>query len=538
MTTNLTILPIVIPMVTGVLALLAAARPRARRAIGVAGTSINLFAAVAILALTLSGGGQFLVLQGGDWPAPFGITVVIDPFAAIMLAAAALVLFSTFVYCAAEHDDAAGGLFHPLVHLLAMGVQWSLLAGDLFNLFVAFEIMLMASYALLILGTTGPQMRQAYKYVLINLLGSSVFVACCGLIYGHVGTLNLADLARMSHGGSLPRGASAAICALLLVFGMKTAVFPLWFWLPDTYPTLPAGLGGLFAGLLTKVGAYVLFRMFVMVFGPADGAVAQTLRPILFAVAGVTMLLGVLGAASASSVRRILSIHVTSQVGYMVLAVGLALAAGVTTEHRELAVAGGIFFIAHNMVVKGGLFLCAGLMSRYSGTDDLDHMGGLARRAPWLATLFLLAALSLAGLPPLSGFFAKYVLIREAFRANLPTLAAVALATSVLTLLSMVKIWCYAFWSRAPIVTPAAAAKPTAAPASRPPSPVAPQMAGAGALVLAALAMGFGAEYVFRACRIAARPVVEPSTYIHAVLGPDQVRPIRPAQAGERGARP
>jgi multicomponent Na+:H+ antiporter subunit D len=517
MTTNLVILPIVVPMATGALSLLAAARPKAQLVVGVCGLALNLCAAATVLAAALADGGRVMVLQAGDWPAPFGITVVIDPLSALMLAAAALVLLATYIYCVAEFAGAAGGLFHPLFHLLALGVQWSLVSGDLFNLFVAFEIMLMASYALMVLGTSGTQMRQAYKYVLINLLSSTLFVTCCGLVYGHVGTLNLADLARLSHGGSLPRGAVPAVCVLLLVFGLKTAVFPLWFWLPDTYPTASPGIGAVFGGLLTKVGAYVLIRMFVMVFGALDGPVAAAVRPVLLPAAGVTMFLGGLGAVSMNSVRGILSVGITSQVGYMVLAVGLAMGAGAGVENREMAVAGGVFLILHNMVVKSSLFLCGGLMCRYAGTDELDRMGGLARRAPWLAAMFLVAALSLAGLPPLSGFFGKYVLVREALRSEHYALAGVALGASVLTLLSMARIWSYGFWSRpraeADLVR--TSGNPTFA------------MAGTGALVLASLALGFGAEHVLRAARLAARPIVEPSVYVRAVLGPQGIRPLR-----------
>ncbi len=523
MSSNLIIFPIVIPLAAGLLSLLAAARPGAQRLIGLLGLGSNFIIALAILAAVLADGGQILVLQGGDWPAPFGISIVVDGLSAILLAAAALVLLGTYLYCDEELRRKGGGLFHPLFLLLAVGVQWSLLTGDLFNLFVAFEIMLMASYALLIFGTSRTQMRQAYKYVLINLFASTLFVTCCGLIYGHVGTLNLADLARLSHSGNLPAGAVPAIAVLLLVFGAKTAMFPLWFWLPDTYPTLPAGLGGLLGGLLTKVGAYVLIRIFVMVFGPADGPVTGVLRPIILPAAGVTMFLGVLGAVSMNSVRQILSIHIISQVGYMVMAVGLGMGAGLTIENRELAIAGGIFFILHNMVVKSSLFLCGGLMRHQSGTDELDNMGGLARRAPWLAMLFFIAALSLAGLPPLSGFFGKFVLVREAMRAEHYVLAGTALATSVLTLLSMVKIWSYAFWSRPKDIP--------APPRDMPAGGMRFATAGTAILVGAAVLLGLGAEPVMRASRLAARTIVDPSAYIEAVLGAERIHPIRMATA-------
>lgn len=520
MALNLPILPIALPLAAGVLSLLALRHLRICRMIGITTLVANLAAALGIVAAAFRDGGQVLVLQAGDWPAPFGISIVADPLAALMLAVAALVLLATYLYCEEQLGETAGGMLHPLFHLLGLGVQWSLVAGDLFNLFVAFEIMLLASYTLLVLGTSRPQMRQAYKYVLINLFGSTIFVTCCGLIYGHLGTLNLADLARLSHAGQIPAGAIPAIALLLLVFGLKTALFPVWFWLPETYPTVHAGLGGLFGGLLTKVGAYVLIRIFVMVFGPPEGTVAEVVRPILLVSAGVTMFLGVLGAVSMTSVRRILSIHIISQVGYMVLAVGLALVIGLTTENRELALAGGVFFILHNMIVKCSLFLCGGLMTRRSGSDELLQMGGLARQMPWLATFFLIAALSLAGLPPLSGFFAKFVLIREAFRAEHIVLAAIALVTSVLTLLSMVKIWSYAFWSRP-------AHGPVQNPAAQP--AMAFSMAGTALLVAAAIGMGLGAEQVLQATRQAARHAINPSAYIDAVLGPAAIAPLRVA---------
>lgn len=518
MTANWIILPVVLPMLTGIVSLLASSRRRTRSAVGTIGLATNLCAAVAIAA------GVFvadrpLVLQVGDWPAPFGITLVVDAFAAIMLVAAAFVLLATFVYCNEQLQNQASGFFHPLFHLLGLGVQWSLVTADLFNLFVAFELMLMASYALLALGTTRAQMRQAYKYVLINLLASMLFVTCCGLVYGHVGTLNFADLARLSHSGNLPAGLLPTIIVLLLVFGIKTAVFPLWFWLPDAYPTLPAGLGGVFGGLLTKVGAYVLIRVFVMVLGPAEGSVAELVGPLSAVAAGVTMLLGVVGAVSMNTVRQILSVHIMSQVGYMVLAVALALSISLTTENREAAVAAGIFFIVHNMVVKSSLFLCGGLMERHTGSDQLDRMGGLARRAPWLGAMFLVAALSLAGLPPLSGFFAKYVLIREAFGGGRHVLAAAALITSVLTLLSMAKIWAYAFWSY-----PYGERRPSSS-AAAPSMPVA--TAATAALVVAALGLGLGAERVFGLARTAARGVVDPASYVEAVLGADRIHPLR-----------
>ncbi len=528
MNAQLIILAIAIPMATGVLSLITELRMGMRRLIGYAGLTLNLLVALGILC-TVVGQDRILVLQAADWPAPFGISLVVDGFSAIMLMAAALVLLATYAYCDEQLRDTAGGLFYPLFHLLALGVQWSLVTGDLFNLFVAFEIMLMSSYALLVLGTSRGQMRQAYKYVLLNLLASMVLVTSCGLIYGHVGTLNFADLARLSHSGAIPSSAVPAICLLLLAFGVKSALFPAWFWLPDSYPTVPAGLGAVLGGLLTKVGAYVLIRVFVMVFGPWDSAVGETVRPLLLTTAAFTMFLGVLGAVSMNSVRKILSVHIISQVGYMVLAAGLALGIGLTTDTRELAITGGIYFIVHNMIVKTSLFLCGGLMCRYAGSDSLDHMGSLAKKAPWLGVLFMLAALSLAGLPPTSGFFGKLVLLREAMHGGYYLLAAVAIMTSVLTLLSMVKIWSYAFWNRARPAPAAGTGHP-----EKHPLKVTKAMAATALLVVASLALGLGAEPSVRAAHQAARNVIEPSAYIDAVLGPQQIHPLRLVDAAAK----
>ena len=515
MNPNFIIFLIAIPMATGVVSMLMPRRALTQRIIGVVGLTLNLLFTALLMTVAFADGGQIIVSHLADWPAPFGITAVVDPMSSLMLFVSAIVLLCTYLYCIEQLGaQQFGSLFYPLFHLLAVGVQWSFIAGDLFNLFVAFEIMLMASYVLLTLGGAKAQLRHAYKYVMLNLLASMLFVAACAFIYGHTGTLNLADLARLSHTGQLPRESFPAIAVLLFVFGAKTAIFPLWFWLPDTYHTLPAGLGALFSGLLTKVGAYVMLRIFVMVFGPADGELAGLLRPVLMVTAGVTMFAGVLGAVSMGSIRRILSIHIISQVGYMVLAVALGIGIGMTEQGRVLVVAGGIFFVLHNMVVKSALFLCCGLMRRHSGTDTLEKMGGLARKAPWLATLFMIAALSLAGLPPFSGFFAKYVLIREAFGGQYYVLAGVALATSVLTLMSMLKIWNGAFWSPLPVQS-----SDDTEPHPKHPTRLA--MTAVSMLVVVALVMGLGAEQVLRATRTAASTVIDPTAYVRAVMNVD-----------------
>ena len=304
------------------------------------------------------------------------------------------------VYSLGSIDEAreAHG-YHPLFHVLLMGVSMAFLTGDLFNLYVAFEVMLMASFVLLSLGGERAQLEGAVKYVTLNLLSSAVFLAAVGVLYGVAGTLNLADLALAVQRGTAPGLVTTLACLFLVAFGIKAAVFPLFFWLPASYHTPPVAVSALFAGLLTKVGVYALVRAFTLVF---TGDTALT-HGLILAVAVLTMVTGVLGAAAQFEFRRVLSFHIVSQIGYMVLGLGL---------FTPLALAGTVFYLIHHIVVKTNLFLVAGIVKRLGGTLDLGSLGGLYRRRPALALLFLVPAFSLAGIPPLSGFWGKLVLVK------------------------------------------------------------------------------------------------------------------------------
>ena len=536
MNPHLITLFIVVPMAAGIGTMFLHRLKPAQRVTGMLFLLVNLGLSIAALMTVYRGAaehGGILVSQMGNWPAPFGITVVVDVLAAIMLVMTAIVCLGVFIFCVSQlNDQFAGGYFHPLFHFLVLGVQWSFITGDLFNLFVSFEIMLMASYAMFCVGTTRPQMRQAYKYILLNLIGSTIFVTCAGLLYGQLGTLNMADITRIAVSGQIPQSAVPVIAMLLLVFGIKTAIFPLWYWLPDTYHTMPAALGGLFAGLLTKVGAYVMIRVFVMMFGH-DQHVVDVLQPIILVSAAVTMFLGVLGAVSMHSVRRILAIHIISQVGYMIMGIGLGMGAMAGMSDADMsikvmAVTGAIFFIIHNMVVKCCLFLCSGLMLQHAGSDDLDEIGGLLRRTPWLAALFLIAALSLAGLPPLSGFFGKWVLIKASFDSHYYWLVGFAIATSLLTLLSMLKIWSYGFWS-------SPQGEHVASPSVRPRTTGG--IVAIAMLVVVAVSMGLGAQGYMNVSKVAAETAVRPRGYITAVLGEHVLdEPAKPPQAKQHPA--
>jgi len=281
------------------------------------------------------------------------------------------------------------------------------------------------------------------KYVTINLLATLLFIAAIGLLYGLTGTLNMADLHR-----KIPlvadRGVVTAVAVLFLAaFGIKAAVFPLFFWLPAAYHTPPVSVSAIFAGLLTKVGIYALIRFFTLVF-VIDTAYFHLL---LLAVAALTMISGVLGAAAQNEFRRILSFHIISQVGYMVL--GLAL-------QTRLALAGTVFYLVHHIIVKANLFLVSGVVKQLKGSFELAQLGGIYRRNGWIAVLFFIPAFSLAGFPPLSGFWAKMILIRASLDVHQYWLACVAAVVGLLTVYSMTKIWGEAFWKPAPETNPVA----------------------------------------------------------------------------------
>lgn len=492
-------LPILVPLIAGALSLLCWRSISAQRAIGVIGSVAMLIAAAVLLHHVWHDG--ILVLQLGSWQAPFGISLVADLLAAIMVTLTGIVSVCTALYSLATiNREYTHYGYYPLMFLLLSGVNGAFLTGDIFNLYVWFEVMLVASFALLILGGERKQMEGAIKYVTINLLSSALFLTAIGLLYGVMGTLNMADLgqkvAQVEDNGIL----EIVAVLFLITFGIKAGAFPLFFWLPASYHTPKVAVSALFAGLLTKVGVYVMYRVFTVIFPIANTGIIE---PLLLWMAGATMLVGVLGAAAQFEFRRILSFHIISQIGYMLM--GLALL-------TPLALIGGIFYIIHHIIVKANLFLISGLVFRLKGSHDLAQLGGLYRSHPGLAILFLIPALSLAGLPPLSGFFAKFTVIRAGIEVDAWWLVAVALFVGFLTLYSMIKIWVEVFWKEQ---TPEAAA------ALQPrPGPHTSLMVLSIALMAAmTVAIGLAAEPVYLLAEAAALQLLNPQGYIEAVLG-------------------
>ncbi|MFQ3671322.1 MAG: proton-conducting transporter membrane subunit [Verrucomicrobiia bacterium] len=434
---NPVILPVMVPMLTAILGLLVGTVGLGRRwffglsCLGQAGLAVWL-------AWTAVGGGERLVVASGNWMAPLGIVLVADPLAAILVATCCLMALGCTLYGFAEVPvKFEHPLRLPLFQFMVAGVNLSFLTGDLFNLFVAFEIMLIASYALMTLESDDWDVRQAFPYLAINLFGSAVFLVGVGLAYGLFGTLNMAQLAeRAATMEGDPRIPLVAV-VLAVVFSIKAGVFPLYFWLPNSYPILATPLAAFFGGLLTKVGVYVLIRLFGTIMPHGLNEIYKWLALL----AGFTMVLGVFGAVSRNFIRGILSWHIISQIGYMVLAIGF---------FTKEAIAAALLYVVHNIFAKGTLFLIGGTAATlHRGTDNLERMGGLWKKAPFLGVCFLLQALALAGVPPLSGFWGKLMIFSEGVRLEAWVLLGAALFTGLLTTYSMLKIWNGAFWAPA-----------------------------------------------------------------------------------------
>jgi len=495
---NLLFLPLLIPLTTAVLGLLAWNRRGLQRILGVCGTAALLLAGLLLLAEV--GAGNILSVQAGNWPAPFGITLVADIFTALMVVATGVMGLGVTIYSLAEADGHQERLgYHPLLQVLLLGVCGSLLTGDIFNLYVWFETMLIASFVLLTLGGRREQMEGAIKYVALNLTASAFFLAGIGLLYGVTGTLNMAHLAlqlrEITHTGTVP-----VIAALLFAaFGIKAAVFPFYFWLPASYHTPPTAVTTIFSALLTKVGIYVLIRVFTLIFFQE----AIRGQDIILTAAGLTMLVGALGAMAQTGLRRMLSFCVVSQIGYLLMGLGIM---------TPLALAGSIFFMLHIIAAKSSLFLSTGIVARLTGNSEYSRMGGLYDKQPLLAALYLLAALSVAGVPPLSGFWGKLALIQAGLGAKHHLTVVTALGVSFLTLFYLIRSWSEAFWKGRP-------ATEETETHTIPPLQRKQMYAPAAVLALVSLLMGLAVEPFFRLSLAAANQLLAPAAYIAAVLG-------------------
>ncbi|WP_019873890.1 Na+/H+ antiporter subunit D [Sporichthya polymorpha] len=429
-------LPVLLPLFGAGAALALSRHPKIQRAITVVVLSAIVVLAAALMVRADQEGPQ--VAWIGAWTPPLGINLVADRLSALMLLVSAVVTLAVLLYSIGQgltDDDSESpvSIYHPTFLVLVAGVSNAFLAGDLFNLFVSFEMLLFASYVLLTLGGTATRIRAGTIYVVVNMLSSTLFLISIAAVYAATGSLNFAQLAGRLD--DLPDGVSLTLQLLLLTtFAIKAAVFPLSLWLPDSYPTAPAPVTAVFAGLLTKVGVYAILRTQTLLFPE------NPLSDLLMWAALVTMVVGILGAIAQSDIKRMLSFTLVSHIGYMIFGIGLATEAGVS---------GAIFYVAHHITIQTALFLVVGLIERRAGSTALLRLGGLARLAPLLGILFFVPAMNLAGIPPMSGFLGKVGLLQAGLDVGgwlAVTLVIGGTVTSLLTLYAVAKTWSAAFW--------------------------------------------------------------------------------------------
>ncbi|WP_334175272.1 Na+/H+ antiporter subunit D [Pseudoxanthobacter sp.] len=489
----LVIVPVVGPLMAAALAVMLRGWPRSQPAIAIVTLAAMIAAEIALLARTLGEGPVTMVM--GRWQAPFGIAFTVDTLGAVLALTAAVAGLAGAVYARADIDGPARRAgFYPFLLAMMAGVSGAFLTGDIFNLYVWFEVLLISSFGLLVLGGEPRQLDGTVKYGLLNLIATTLFLVTTGYLYGLVGTLNMADIpARLA---ALPQTAPVMVIAslYLVAFGMKAAAFPVNAWLPASYHTPKIVVGAVFAGLLTKVGAYALIRTLVMLM-PAAGAV---LSPVIAWVAALTMITGALIALAQNEMRRTMGFLVISGIGYILAGLAIGTADGL---------AGALAYAVHSMLAMTAIYLAVGAVERIAGSSALTRTGGLYRASPLLAAIFLGLVLAVAGLPPLSGFWPKAMLVRAGLEAGDGWLVTAMLVAGFLITLALGRVWLLAFWRPAP---GGGEEVRTRLPAT--------VMLPLAALTLLTLLLGLMPEPLVAAAQAAADGLTDPAAYVRSVF--------------------
>ncbi|MEK3714306.1 Na+/H+ antiporter subunit D [Paenibacillus sp. FSL R7-0333] len=487
---NLLVLPILIPLATAVILIFLKEKIRLQRVISAHSGLLNILIAVLLVTRVHSEGIQ--TLQMGGWAPPYGIVFVGDMFAVLLVTMASIVSFAILCYSFSSIGEQRERFYYyTFFQFLLVGVYGSFLTGDIFNLFVFFEVMLISSYALISLGGTKLQLRETSKYLLINIVSSTLFVAAVAYLYAAVGTLNMAHLSqRIAEAGQ--GGVLNVIAVLfLIVFSLKAGLF-LFFWLPGSYSAPPAAVRALFGALLTKVGLYAIIRTFTLLFVNDPGFTHDWIAWM----AAATMILGSLGAVAYRDIPRILNYNVIISVGF----VAFGLAAGTADSMN-----GAVFYLLHDMLAKGLMFILGGMIISAAGTDRLGSMGGMIRKYPLLGWMFFILALALVGIPPLSGFAGKIMILRGALSEGMLTLSLIGLGSSFMVLFSLIKVFRLAFWGNEPKE-------------EQPKISIKAASAVAAGLLLLVFAMGIGAESVYTYVSQAGEILASPALYIEAIM--------------------
>lgn len=502
MIANTVVFPVIIQLFTAILLLFFWRKTVSQRIISIAGSVVALAVAFALFGRVWHEG--ILTMQAAGWEAPFGISFVADVFSCslVLLTAFSGLAVSVFSATGVAHSRMLHGYF-PILHFLLMGLNGAFLTGDIFNLYVWFEVIIIASFVLMTLGGRKAQIEGSVKYMAMNILASAFFLTGIGMLYGITGTLNMADLSLKI--GALENRKLVDFTAIFFIigFGIKSAVFPLYFWLPSSYHTPPSAVAAVFGGLLTKVGIYALFRVFTLIFIPDT-----FLSTLLVVLAIFTILTGTFGAVIKNNIRRLFSYLIVCHIGFMVGGLGM---------YSEIALTGALFYLFHDIMVKTNIFLIAGLIRKLRGTMNMDKLGGLYADYPLLSLVIALVLFSLVGIPPLSGFWPKVYLFEAGFMDNQYVLLAAIIIGSFATLFVIARMWAKVFWKPRPPDTgdDTIVDEFSALSIGRKWLLVAPIVL----LAVISLYIGLGAEHITAVAQHIAREMKDPTPYIEAVLG-------------------
>jgi len=500
MTQQLILYPLLLQMLLAILLMFFWRKINIQRIISMLGSLVHLAVSIGVFAYIWNNGTQ--TVQAGSWEAPFGITFIADTFAAtmVLLTSIAGLAVSIFSSGSVISDRLRFGYF-PIFHFLLLGLTGAFLTGDIFNLYVWFEIIIISSFVLITIGGEKAQLEGAVKYFTLNFLASMIFLTAIAVLYGLTGSLNMADLANKV--AAVENRALVEITAILFLigFGIKSALFPLYFWLPASYHTPPSAVSAIFGGLLTKVGVYALIRVFTLIF-VGDVFLDQ----ILLVLAIFTLFSGALGALVQNNIRKVFSYLIICHIGYMIIGLGM---------FTEVAIAGTIFYLVHDIVVKTNLFMISGLIYRIKGSNSMRALGGFYANYPMLSLLMFIPLFSLVGIPPLSGFWPKISLITASFDSESYWSLAAIIFASFITLVVIAKLWAEVFWKDATEI------------------PVRPKfryyhkiknikriqiVVPIVFLSLVSLYIGFGAEHIQRLSTRIASELMDNQQYIDAVL--------------------
>jgi multicomponent Na+:H+ antiporter subunit D len=490
---NLIVLPILIPLLTAILLIFFTKKIKYQRIISIFSTLLTIIISIILVQTVKKEGIQ--TLDVSSWEAPFGITLVSDMLSALLVLTTGIIAFACILYSFRSiGKERESFYYYSIVQFLIVGVNGAFTTGDIFNLFVFFEVMLMSSYVLLVLGGTKAQLRESIKYILVNVISSALFVITVAYLYSVVGSLNMAHISERIEEVHQPGIVTVIAILFLIVFGLKGAVFPLFFWLPGSYYAPPAPVMALFGALLTKVGIYSIMRTYTLFFYHDIGYTHQ----LLAALAIITILLGVIGAIAYWDIKKIIIYNIIVAVGVILF--------GVSTMN-ETAITGSIFYLIHDMIIKAALFLLVGIIIYITGTSNLKSFHGLIKQFPGLAWTFFVAAIALAGVPPLSGFVGKLLILQGSFDEGQIIGSLIVLFSSLLVLFSVMKIFINGFWG-----------EPKGYDKEGLTGNVSFLLVSPVLLIVLACLYGIGSEFVYTYIAQASETLTNPNTYIDAVL--------------------